>query len=79
VTRGVDVTETTEKVIVYTLPECDVSERALADLRAEGLDVEERNVMRKKEWFDEALKFAITVPIVIRGSRVEVGWKGAYG
>jgi glutaredoxin len=79
VTRGVDVTETTEKVIVYTLPECDVSERALADLRAEGLDVEERNVMRKKEWFDEALKFAITVPIVIRGPRVEVGWKGAYG
>lgn len=68
-----------EKAIVYTLPECDVSERAMADLRAEGVEVEERNVMRSKQWFDEALKYAISVPIVLRGGKVEVGWKGAVG
>ena len=73
------MTEKTEKVIVYTLPECDVSERALADLRAEGFDVEERNVMRSKQWFEEALKYAISVPIVLRGGRAEIGWKGAVG
>jgi glutaredoxin len=73
------MTQNTEKVIVYTLSECDVSERALADLRAEGLDVEERNVMRNKEWFEEALKISIFVPIVLRGAEVEVGWKGAVG
>ena len=69
----------TEKAIVYTLPECDVSERALADLRAEGYDVEERNVMRSKQWFDEALRYAISVPIVLYGDKVEIGWKGAVG
>lgn len=68
-----------EKAIVYTLPECDVSDRAIKDLRAEGVEVEERNVMRDKQWFDEALKYAISVPIVIRGDKVEVGWKGALG
>jgi glutaredoxin len=73
------MTQHTEKVIVYTLSECDVSERAVADLRAEGLDVEERNVMRNKEWFEEALKISIFVPIVLRGAEVEVGWKGAVG
>jgi glutaredoxin len=73
------MTQNTEKVIVYTLSECDVSERAIADLRAEGLDVEERNVMRNKEWFEEALKISIFVPIVLRGAEVEVGWKGAVG
>jgi hypothetical protein len=73
------MTQATERVIVYTLPECDVSEVALADLRAEGLSVEERNVMQRKEWFDEALKISIFVPIVIRGAEIEVGWKGALG
>ena len=73
------MTQATDRVIVYTLPECDVSERAMADLRAEGVDVEERNVMRSKEWFQEALKYSITVPIVVRDGKAEIGWKGAIG
>jgi hypothetical protein len=73
------MTHDTERVIVYTLPECDVSEVALTDLRAQGINVEERNVMRKQEWFDEALKISVFVPIVIRGAEIEVGWKGALG
>jgi hypothetical protein len=48
-------------------------------LRAQGINVEERNVMRKREWFDEAMKISIFVPIVIRGAEIEVGWKGALG
>jgi glutaredoxin len=73
------MTKETERVIVYTLPECDVSERAIADLRAEGVEVEERNVMRSKQWFEEALRYSITVPIVVRGGGAEIGWKGAVG
>ena len=73
------MTENSEKVIIYTLPECDVSDRALAELRADGVDFEERNVMRNKAWFDEALRHSIFVPIVIRGGKVEIGWKGAVG
>jgi hypothetical protein len=72
--------ESPGKVIIYTLPECDVSDRALAEMRAEGIDFEERNVMRNKQWFDEALAISIFVPILIWPDRgAEVGWKGAVG
>jgi hypothetical protein len=68
------------KLIIYTLPECEVSDRALAELRTEGTDFEERNVMRNKEWFSEALAISIFVPILIWPDRgVEIGWKGAVG
>ena len=30
-------------------------------------------------WFDEASQLAVTVPIVVRGDKVEVGWKGDSG
>ena len=46
---------------------------------ADGLDVEERNVMRDKQWFDEALKYAISVPILLRDGKAQIGWKGAVG
>jgi glutaredoxin len=68
-----------EKIILYTLPECDVSDRARDELTAEGIDFEERNVMKERAWFDEALSYSIFVPIVIRGEQVEIGWKGAVG
>jgi glutaredoxin len=72
---------TTEKtkLIIYTTPNCSACDQALADLTADGVDFEERNVMKSKPWYDEALKYAITVPIVIRGDKVEYGWKGNMG
>ena len=73
------MTANTDKIIIYTLPECDVSDRALAEMRADGIDFEERNVMRSKAWFDEALSHSIFVPIILRGDKVEIGWKGAVG
>jgi hypothetical protein len=69
-----------EKVILYTAPNCGTSDRARADLLAEGVDLEERDVMKNKEWFDEALRHSIFVPIVVReGQKVEIGWKGRVG
>jgi glutaredoxin len=68
-----------EHVILYTLPECDVSDRARDEMTAEGIEFEERNVMKNKAWFDEALTYSIFVPIIIRGEKVEIGWKGAVG
>jgi glutaredoxin len=68
-----------EKIILYTLPECDVSDRARDELTAEGIDFEERNVMKDRAWFDQALSYSIFVPIIIRGDKVEIGWKGAVG
>lgn len=68
-----------EKLIIYTTRNCSTCDVALKDLRAEGADFEERNVMVKKEWYDEALKYAVTVPIILRDGKVEYGWKGSIG
>ena len=68
-----------EKVYLYTTPECGVCDTARAGLRAEGVDFEERDVMKKKEWFDDVLKYTIFVPLILRGDKVEIGWKGAVG
>ena len=58
---------TASKPILYTAPSCNVSDRARADLIAEGVDFEERDVMKEKAWFTEALRYAITVPLSSRG------------
>jgi glutaredoxin len=68
-----------EKVILYTAPSCGVCDTARADLRAEGIEFEERDVMKKQEWFDDVLKHTIFVPLVFRGDKMEIGWKGAVG
>ena len=73
--------ETTEgtKVILYTTPNCSACDDARAGLTAEGVDFEERNVMKNKDWYNEVLKYAITVPVILRGDKVEYGWKGNIG
>ncbi|HLG11590.1 MAG TPA: glutaredoxin domain-containing protein, partial [Dehalococcoidia bacterium] len=68
-----------DKLIIYTTPNCSACDRALADLAADGVDFEERNVMKNKQFYDEALKYAITVPIILREGKVEYGWKGNIG
>ena len=68
-----------EKTILYTTPGCDVCDTAREGLNAEGIDFEERNVMKDKVWFNEALSYSIFVPIVVRGTAVEIGWKGNVG
>ena len=73
------MTETSTKVILYTTPNCSACDRARADMTAEGVDFEERSVMAKQEWFDEVLKYSISVPVIIRGEKVEYGWKGDMG
>jgi glutaredoxin len=68
-----------EKLILYTAPNCDTCDTARADLKAEGVDFEERNIMTKQEWFDEAMRYSVSVPILLRDGRAEVGWKGDIG
>ncbi len=68
-----------EKLIIYTTPNCSTCDQARADLSADGVDFEERNVMAKQEWYDEAITYSIAVPILLRGSKVEYGWKGDIG
>ena len=46
------------KLILYTTPNCSACDNAIADLTADGVDFEERNVMKSKEWYNEVLKYA---------------------
>ena len=68
-----------EKAILYTAPNCNVCDRARDDLIAKGIDFEERDVMKEKAWFNEALRYAVSVPILVRNGKAQVGWKGAHG
>jgi glutaredoxin len=67
------------ELIMYSLRTCPTCERARADLSAEGIEFEERVIDDNSEWFDEASRLALTVPILVRGEEVEVGWKGESG
>jgi glutaredoxin len=73
------MTRAGEKIILYTTPNCSACDQARADLTADGVDFEERSVMAKQEYFDEVLKYSISVPVILRGDAVEVGWKGDMG
>ncbi len=66
-------------LIMYTLRTCPTCERARRDLTAEAIDFEERCIDDDPQWFEEASRLALTVPIIVRGGKVEVGWKGESG
>lgn len=68
-----------EKLIIYTTNNCSACDNALHDLTADGVDFEERNVMREQKYFDEAIKYGIAVPIILREGKIEYGWKGHNG
>ena len=73
------MTAESTRLIIYTTPNCSACDDAVRDLTAEGVDFEERNVMQNKQWYDEALKYYISVPIILRDGKVEYGWKGNMG
>ncbi len=66
-------------LIMYTLRTCPTCEHARRDLTAEGVDFEERMIDDNSRWLEEASRLALTVPIPVRGDKVEVGWKGESG
>ncbi len=67
-------------VIVYTLRNCPTSDKAKDTLIERGVAIEERRVDEKVEWWDEALKYSLTVPVIIwEDGKVEIGWEGEHG
>ena len=73
------MTQTGDRLILYTTTNCSTCDTARADLKAEGVDFEERNVMVKQEWFNEVLKYSVSVPVILRDGKPEFGWKGDMG
>lgn len=69
-----------ERLIIYTTSDCDVCDAALTALRARGVDFEERNVLRERRWYEEVLKYAEAVPVLVYpDGTVEYGWQGEIG
>lgn len=67
-------------VIVYTLRNCDVSEKAVKALHERGVVFEERRVDQNADWWDEALNYSMSVPIILwDNGEVEIGWDGEHG
>ena len=68
-----------ERPILYTLRTCPTCDKPRRDLQAAGVDFEERLIDDNSAWYAEAAALSVTVPILVRGERIEVGWKGEYG
>lgn len=67
-------------VIVYTLKNCATSEKAMTVLRERGVDLEERRVDQNADWWNEALNYSMTVPVILwDNGEVEIGWNGEHG
>ncbi|MCI0849601.1 MAG: glutaredoxin family protein [Chloroflexi bacterium] len=66
-------------LIMYTLKTCPTCEHARRDMTADGIEFEERMIDNNPAWFDEAAQLGLTVPILVRGDKVEIGWKGESG
>ena len=66
-------------LIIYTLRSCPTCARAKADLTADNVTFEEREIDDNPAFYEEAVELGFTVPIIIRGTQVETGWKGESG
>lgn len=67
-------------VIIYTLRTCDASQKALTALRERGIEFEERRVDSNADWWEEALNYSVTVPVILwENGEVEIGWDGDHG
>lgn len=67
-------------MIVYTLRNCPTCDKARTALKARGIEFEERRVDENADWWDEALNYAFTVPIILwDDGDVEIGWEGEHG
>jgi glutaredoxin len=66
-------------IILYTLRDWVTSQRARRDLAEAGVEFEERVIDDNAAWWEEAAALSATVPVLVRGDQVEVGWKGESG
>jgi glutaredoxin len=67
-------------MIMYTLRNCPTCDKARSVLNERGLEFEERRVDENAEWWDEALNYGMTVPVIIwDNGDIEIGWEGEHG
>ena len=66
-------------LIIYTVATCGTCARAVRELTDEGVEFEERDIRKNDQWLAEASQLSISVPILVRDGKIEIGWKGDMG
>lgn len=70
----------TEQVVVYMIPGCSTSDRAIRELPEMGYEVLAKDVSSSEElWYELEDLSGVTPTIIWPDGRVEVGWKGEVG
>jgi glutaredoxin 3 len=65
--------------VMYVKPGCPYCDAARESLSAEGLDWEERDATRSREWRDELFRHSNDtgiVPTIVGPDGTTVGWEG---
>jgi glutaredoxin len=69
-----------DTLIVYMIPGCHTSDRAIRELAEDGIAFEARDVSQNEAyWYELEELSGVTPTLVWPGGRVEVGWKGEVG
>ena len=66
-------------IIVYTLSDCPTCLKLKASWRRKKIQFEERQVDKNQQWMDEALALSDTVPVIVQGQTVTIGFEGELG
>lgn len=71
----------TEKVIMYTLSTCPVCQMAKEDFQRRKIEFEERVVDDNPDWQFDVIRLTggNTVPVILEGTKVSVGFGGMGG
>ena len=68
--------------VVYVKPRCPYCADARRSLRADGEEFEERDATADPAWREELMRYtdgAGTVPTIVRGDDVQVGFPPGHG
>lgn len=69
-------------VVMYVKPRCPYCAAAREHLAAEGATVEERDATQSPQWREELMRYTRgrgTVPTIVRGDEVQVGFPPGRG
>ena len=63
---------------MYTKPRCPYCAEAIASLRADGVEFEERDATSRPDWREELFRHSPSgkVPTIVAPEGVTVGWHG---
>ena len=68
----------TEKVIIYTRPDCPFSQKAKLDLKKRGIPYTEIDIFEHPEAKEKIISLIgkKAVPVIVEGEKITIGFEG---